>query len=133
MGGINTTIEKVVIHCSDSPHGRGDDAATIHRWHVEGNDWSGIGYHLVILEDGEIQAGRPWFWSGAHVRGHNENSIGICLIGDDEFTDEQMGALVEVYEKLSTDFPEARWLNHRDLDPSKTCPNFDAAGMLTGQ
>lgn len=128
---MNEPITKIVIHCSDSPHGRGDDARDIHLWHIRRN-FSGCGYHWIILEDGAIQPGRPWYWSGAHVMGHNQGSLGICLIGKDEFTDEQMGALVDLYNELSKRWPDAEWFNHYDLDPRKTCPNFDAARMLTG-
>ena len=122
-------IEKIVIHCSDSPHGRGDDAATIHNWHKE-RGWDGIGYHLVILEDGAVEPGRPWYWTGAHVRGHNENSLGICLIGKEEFAPVQMDGLYSIYKALRQELPHAVWYNHFDLDPSKTCPNIDAVHYL---
>lgn len=128
-------IEKIVIHCSDSPPGRGDDAETIHRWHKEPrpgapNGWDGIGYHYVITEDGDEQAGRPWYWEGAHVKGHNENSIGICIIGKGDLTGEQFFALRKLYNELSKRWPHATWFNHYDLDPTKTCPNFDAVTWL---
>jgi len=120
-------IDKIVLHCSDSPHGRGDNAETIHHWHLEKN-WSGIGYHFVITEEGDIEPGRPIYWTGAHVRGHNKNSVGICLIGDHTFTDAQRSKLFTLIEALLADFPDALVLNHRDLDPGKTCPNADLAG-----
>ena len=82
---------KAVIHCSDSPQGRGDNAQTIHRWHKE-RGFDGIGYHYVILEDGTVENGRPEFWSGAHAKGHND-AIGICFIGDEDFTEAQFQSL----------------------------------------
>lgn len=124
-------ITKIVIHCSDSPHFRGDDAQTIHKWHLE-KGWDGIGYHLVITESGEVQPGRPWYWQGAHVGPHNPGSLGICLIGRDYFTDEQLESLRYVYDELRAAWPEAEWLNHYDLDPNRTCPNFDAVALLVG-
>ena len=117
-------MKYIVVHCSDSPHGRGDDAETIHRWHTH-KGWSGIGYHYVILEDGVVEKGRPEYWQGAHVRGHNEGSIGICLIGVDEFTEAQCSALWELVTELTERYPHAEVLGHRDLDPHKTCPNFN--------
>ena len=51
--------------------------------------WNGIGYHKVILRNGEIQDGRPEYWIGAHVKGKNTVSLGVCLIGRDEFTKNQ--------------------------------------------
>jgi N-acetylmuramoyl-L-alanine amidase len=125
----STLIDKIVIHCSDSPHGRGDDASTVHTWHCQ-RGWSGLGYHHVITEEGEVQAGRPHFWTGAHVKGHNEGSLGICLIGRDEFTGSQLLALRELHHDLVSQYPNAQWFNHYELDPHKTCPNFDAVGML---
>jgi hypothetical protein len=124
-------INKIVVHCSDSPHGRGDEAQTIHRWHLE-RGWDGIGYHWVITEDGTQQAGRPWYWTPAHIKGPDEGSIAICLIGRDEFTGEQLHTLRELYNELCTQWPHAEWFNHYDLDPGKTCPNFDAVAFLRG-
>lgn len=122
-------ITRIVIHCSDSPHGRGDDAQAIHRWHLE-RGWSGIGYHYVITESGEIQPGRPWYWPGAHVSGFNTGSVGVCLIGRQTFTKEQMTALKALLKTLNSQFPDAVVLGHRDLDPSKTCPNFDVRDVV---
>lgn len=116
-------IKKIVVHCSDSPH-RGDTAEDIHHWHLE-RGWSGIGYHYVITEDGRRQTGRPHYWAGSHVRGHNKNSLGICLLGVDEFTEAQMMELTQLLRELKRVYPEAEILGHRDLDPRKTCPNFD--------
>ena len=81
-------IDNIVVHCSFSPQGRGDDAHTIDRWHIE--RWgTGIGYHYVVLEDGTIQKGRWVDYPGAHVKGHNSYTIGVCRIGGmDEFGNE---------------------------------------------
>lgn len=120
---------KIVIHCSASPHGRGDDAATIHQWH-KARGWSGIGYHYVILEDGTRQAGRPEYWDGAHVRGHNSNSIGICLIGIDYFTDEQYSELAALLRELHGRYKGAWIVGHYELDSGKECPGFDVPQWL---
>jgi len=75
-------IDSIIVHCSDSPQGRGDDVHDIDRWHLQ--RWgsrSGVGYHYVILEDGTIQKGRWVDAIGSHVKGHNAHSIGICRIG----------------------------------------------------
>ena len=73
-------ITSIAIHCSASPQGRGDDASTIDRWHLE-KGWSGIGYHYIILEDGTILKGRWVDNSGAHIKGNNATTIAICRIG----------------------------------------------------
>lgn len=113
-----------IIHCSDSPQGRGDNAKTIHRWHQQ-RGWDGIGYHYVILEDGTIENGRPLYWEGSHAKGFN-NYIGICLIGKDTFTMKQMEELSNLLVKLAKDdkIDPEKILGHYEVS-TKTCPNFD--------
>ncbi len=105
-------IDRIIIHCSDSSFGSAD---VIRHWHADpkprGNGWSDIGYHYVVCNgyenksdsfeenvmNGEIQVGRPLEKSGAHARGANADSIGICMVGTTEFTEEQfisLGSLV---------------------------------------
>jgi N-acetylmuramoyl-L-alanine amidase len=122
-------IKFIVVHCSDSPQFRGDNAETIHHWHSDpkpaGNDWDGIGYHRVILEDGTVEHGRPLYWTGSHVRGHNRESIGICLIGDGVYTLKQWAALKAVVGEMEKYAPNALVVGHNDLDTDKECPKFD--------
>jgi N-acetylmuramoyl-L-alanine amidase len=118
-------IRYLVVHCSDSD----DDltASDIHAMHL-GFGWDGIGYHAVIIKDGTIEQGRPHFWSGAHVYGHNEKSLGVCLIGRNDFTSEQMTALDGLLRDWIARYPQARICGHRDFpNTQKTCPNFDVA------
>lgn len=118
--------EGIIVHCSDSPQGRGDNAETIDRWHKE-RGWSGIGYHFVILEDGSIEAGRDVGKSGAHAKGYN-HYIGICLIGIDSFTAKQFASLKMLIEGLTYNYgiPYDKVLGHYQVDKhGKTCPNFD--------
>jgi len=122
-------MHKIVIHCSDSPRGRGDNAEVIHLWHKE-RGFDGIGYHKVILENGTIEDGRPLYWAGAHVKGHNTGTVGICLIGKSVFTDNQFAALHYLLFKLKAKYPHAKIFGHRELDSSKTCPNFNVKEWL---
>ena len=127
-------IKYIVVHCSDSPNGRTDkrfdSAGAIHQWH-RAKGWDGCGYHFVIDENGETANGRPVFpdtkdiWPGAHVKGHNHHSIGICLIGADCFHPEQLQALRNEIDYLHTIWPEAELVGHYELDAKKTCPNFN--------
>ena len=73
-------INKIIIHCSATPEGREVNAETIDRWHRE-RGFSMIGYHYVIGLNGQIEEGRPEKMVGAHCKGHNGESIGICYIG----------------------------------------------------
>jgi len=120
---------KAIVHCSASPQGRGDDAETIHRWHQEApNNFDGIGYHYVILEDGTIQNGRPEYWTGSHARGHND-TIGICLTGEDTFKHAQMISLENMIKDKGWTSEEV--VGHYMVDSKKTCPNFDVPKFLT--
>ena len=59
--------------------------------------WDGIGYHKIILRNGNIQNGRPEYWVGAHVKGLNKISLGVCLIGRKKFTDNQFKSLKIIF------------------------------------
>ena len=74
-------IDKIIIHCAATPEGRDVKTETIKSWHVKGNGWSDIGYHFVIELDGVVKTGRPLHRAGAHTKGHNATSIGICYVG----------------------------------------------------
>lgn len=117
-------IKYIVVHCADTPNDREVTAEEIHGWHLA-NGWDGIGYHKVIGRSGLVENGRPEYWQGSHVRGHNHESLGVCLIGKDQFTDEQWSSLFEVLDDWKRKHPGAEIVGHHDLDPHKTCPNFD--------
>ena len=74
-------IDKIIIHCSATPKHKDFSAETIRDWHVKGNGWDDIGYHYVVRLDGSLEYGRPVQVPGAHCRGENKSSIGICDIG----------------------------------------------------
>jgi len=116
---------KCVIHCSDSPQGRGDTAETIHKWHLA-RGFDGCGYHYVILEDGTVENGRPEYWSGAHAKGYND-ALGICLIGRNDFTHAQFIALEKLLKEK--EFTADEVVGHYKVS-SKTCPNFNVESYL---
>ena len=117
-------ITKLVVHCSDTPDDRDISAEDIHQWHKE-KGWDGIGYHKIIKRDGTIENGRPDYWPGAHVKGHNHSSLGVCLIARNIITPPQLVSLEKVIDDWLLKYPKAEVLGHYDLDPNKTCPNFD--------
>ena len=118
-------IEFLIVHCSDTPDNKDVNAEFIHKMHLD-NGWDGIGYHKVILRSGIIENGRPEFWIGAHVKGLNKSSLGVCLIGSKIFTDLQFNALKEILINWKKKYPKAQILGHRDITKTKkTCPNFD--------
>ena len=88
-------IEMLVVHCSATPDDDPIGAREIQAMHL-GFGWDGIGYHQVIRRDGTREAGRPEYWQGAHVKGVNDRSLSVCLIGRNEFTDAQMNSLASL-------------------------------------
>ena len=121
-------IKEIIIHCSASPNGRDDRAEDVHRWHLE-RGWDGIGYHYVIEISGNLASGRPLYWAGAHARGHNANSIGICLIGTDEFNSKQIARLRETINNLKMFYPDSKVIGHNEVS-EKACPNFNVKQWL---
>ena len=122
---IMRRIDLIVIHCSASnyPHQTRD---WIRKIHMEENGWNDIGYHYFIRLNGLLEVGRPLSNIGAHVKGKNRHSLGICLAGLTNVpTDDQSQALSLLLRLLKLGFPKAKIVGHCDLDASKTCPNFD--------
>ena len=72
---------------------------------------------------------------GAHCLHHNAHSIGVCYEGGldirgqpaDTRTAEQKAAMRTLLEQLHRRYPRAVIVGHHDLDPTKSCPCFDAA------
>ena len=122
---LNKKINLLVVHCSDTPNNQNLSAIDIHKMHLSFG-WDGIGYHKIIKRSGKIENGRPEYWIGAHVKGKNDISLGVCLIGKDTFTKNQLIALERILKKWKKTYPYAKIVGHKDTgNTRKTCPNFD--------
>jgi N-acetylmuramoyl-L-alanine amidase len=127
-------INKLIVHCSATREGHNVPVETIRKWHVEGRGWSDIGYHFYIDLEGNIFKGRDIAKMGAHCKGYNRNSIGICYCGGveedgktpkDTRNSEQKEALLCVLRTLKAMYPEVKIHSHNDF-ANKACPSFDA-------
>ncbi|MCR5870698.1 MULTISPECIES: N-acetylmuramoyl-L-alanine amidase [unclassified Sphingomonas] len=140
-------ITHLVVHCSATPEGRDVSAKEIDGWHRQ-RGFARIGYHYVVRLDGTVESGRPLEQPGAHVAGHNANTIGIVYAGGlakdgktpkDTRTAAQKVALTDLLKSLKRRFPNAIVQGHRDFSPDldkdgkvepheymKACPSFDA-------
>ena len=126
------TIINIVVHCAATIEGQEYDAIDIDRWHKK-RGWRKIGYHFVVKLDGTIESGRMLDEVGAHVKGYNRGSIGICYIGGldadkepkDTRTEEQKESLLLLLKTLKKMYPLAQILGHKDL-AARSCPCFDA-------
>ncbi len=118
--------EILVIHCSATKNEISYDIEEIRKWHLQ-RGWKDVGYHYVIKRDGTIQMGRLETEVGAHVRGHNQNSLGICLIGNDNFTSKQYTSVDRLYRDICSRYsimPDDVY-GHYEFTDEKTCPNLE--------
>lgn len=141
------TINLIVVHCSAT---REDKSFTEHDLDVchRRRGFNGVGYHFYIRKNGDIKSTRPLERIGAHSRGFNRESIGICYEGGldcmgqpkDTRTCWQKHSLRVLILTLLKDFPGCRVCGHRDLSPDldgdgeiepeewiKACPCFEAS------
>lgn len=119
-------IRKIVVHHSASPS---VSMEKIEQWHKE-RGFSEVGYHYVIQAGGLVRLGRKAQQIGAHCKGHNSDSIGVCVVGSFEdgtpVPGSQWVALVSVVSDLMRQYG----LSVRDVyghkELGKTlCPGFD--------
>ena len=120
MRDINT----IIIHCSATKNGLDFRAINIDAWHKE-RGWSRIGYHYVITVNGKIELGRPVDQIGAHVKNHNTDSIGICIVGTDKFREDQWYRLRGLVRQLQNTHNIRKIYGHKYFSHSKKCPGFN--------
>lgn len=130
-------IKEIIIHCTSTKEGKDYTVEQIRQWHTakppKGNGWADIGYHFVVYRDGTVHSGRSTSVVGAHCKGHNSHSLGVCYVGGlgvdgkakDTRTDAQKKSLVNLLKRLRQLYPEAKIYGHRDF-ATKPCPCFDA-------
>ena len=139
-------IDLVVIHCSATREDKSYTPRMLILDHVN-RGYLHAGYHFYITRDGELYSLRPLSLIGAHVRGHNEGSIGVCYEGGldghghpkDTRTQAQKIMMAQLLLRLRELWPNLKVCGHRDLSPdlngdgkvtrnewTKVCPCFDA-------
>ena len=140
------TITLIILHCSGTKTTQHYTFSQCKADHLR-RGWKDIGYHYYITRDGQVHEGRPLSEVGAHCKGHNQHSIGICYEGGldaagyacDTRTKAQRQSMRSLLERLTHQFSTALILGHRDLSPDldgngriepnewlKLCPCFDA-------
>ena len=142
----------IAVHCSASPPSQDIGCEEIRAGHLA-KGWADIGYHVIIRRSGTVDIGRSMTAVGAHVRGYNSVSLGICLVGgvseygvaENNFTPNQWTTLATVLRFCRLAYPEAEIKGHRDFSPDvdgsgtierdewlKECPCFDVEGFVNG-
>ena len=144
-------INLIVVHCSATKADRDfteQDLEVCHRR----RGMNGPGYHFYIRKNGDIKSTRPIERIGAHSRGFNKESIGICYEGGldkngkakDTRTDAQKKAMRELVQDICHRHDIIDILGHRDTSPDKNgngivekcewmkeCPCFDVKSEFT--
>ena len=139
-------IKKVILHCSDSDVAAHDHISVIREWHtkrgfvgpdgIAGSE-DDVGYHWFIDRNGGVAKGRDEKHIGAHAKGHNSDSIGVCLSGrtfpnphTHQFTAAR-ALVVKILEQYGLK-KEDVYL-HRTFDGGKPCPNFSLEFFWDGK
>lgn len=143
-------IDMIVIHCSATRADVPLSPRQLDEMHRQ-RGFDGCGYHYYVRRDGEICTMRPVDRPGAHAKGYNQHSIGVCYEGGldeqgrpaDTRTELQKRSLRVLERVLAMDFQTRRIVGHRDLSPdldgdgviepkewTKVCPCFDVGTEL---
>jgi hypothetical protein len=136
-------ITRIFIHCSASDFYEDDDVEKVRALHtlktkvkwadkdIKGFGWSDIGYHYFINKSGEIFEGRSIERDPAAQKGYNKNSLAICLSGNKDFKDAQFNSLNSFVRQIEACYQNTIPIyGHRDVDPKKTCPNFEVKNII---
>jgi N-acetyl-anhydromuramyl-L-alanine amidase AmpD len=132
------TIREIIIHCSATKPSMDIGAEWIRKIHVQQNKWRDIGYHYIVRRNGSVEVGRHISQVGAHCNGHNEGTIGICMVGglsetgrpENNFTPDQFEAVQKlIFDKVS-EFPEIVKLSGHNDYANKACPCFNVHEKL---
>ena len=147
--GQSRAIDFIVWHTSATAD-QDIGVKEIREWH-KAKGWRDVGYHLIIRRDGTVEQGRLLDDIGAHVRGYNSRSIGICIVGgkktirgwEPNYTPAQWVTVGQLAARLSGIYPDAQHKGHRDFSPDlnkdgkitqnewiKDCPCFDVASVI---
>lgn len=142
-------IKRIIVHSSATRAELDVGRDEIHEWH-KARGFVAIGYHFVIRRDGSIEKGRDIACVGAHAKGNNRDSIGICMVGglsadgdaEDNFTDAQFKSLVSLIDWLQEFILEVPVghddvvMGHRQVSvgwsgrAATLCPSFDVPDKL---
>lgn len=96
----------------------------VHNWHLS-NGWSGCGYHFFVDKQGKVYRGRLENSIGAHCKGHNTNSLGICAEGNymlEDMPAVQKNAIIELCKHLCSKYGIIDVKGHKEAPYATDCP-----------
>lgn len=123
-------IKTIILHHSASMHD--EHPLEINGWHIR-RGMRCIGYHYYITKDGTIYGCRYIDTVGAHCKGHNKNTVGVCLSGDftkEMPTDKELKALKELIKYIECTVGHKLDIkNHREYART-LCPGCNLKEIL---
>lgn len=119
-------IKYIVFHCT-----AGRPTATVADVLAEfkRKGWTNSGYHYLVTSDGKVHKLLSVDKIANGVRGYNAVSVHVAYTGVMP-NDTQWRTLHSLASCLHGDFPSAKLVGHCDLNPSKSCPNFDVSKIF---
>lgn len=132
-----STIDKIVIHQTDAEDMGAFSPYATANYHVNNNDWAGIGYHYYIIDDGTIFQTNDDNVISYHASGYNARSLSVVITGlhrcsasDDNYeilNDKKYNALVYTLAKLTNRYnlPSSAIIGHTETGSPKSCPNLN--------
>lgn len=125
------SVRYIIVHHTERNN---DFPAFIRFRHMYLRGWDDIGYHYLIgnkrpfTRDGHLYAGCMENCVGAHARGYNDQSLGICLIGNFNKSNpspKQLETLISFLKEKGEQYQisNCNILGHRELpNVTKSCP-----------
>jgi N-acetyl-anhydromuramyl-L-alanine amidase AmpD len=126
-------IKRIVVH-----HTAGNTRETlesVRRYHTEIRGFSDIGYHYLVevKPSLRLRIGRRADKTGAHARGKNTGSIGVCIVGSYENAGALPPASREYLARILADLCLSYGLSADDVfghwevmaEGHTQCPGFD--------
>ncbi len=123
-------VHRVFIHCSASDHAHHDNIETMKSWH-SARGFSDVGYHFFIQKDGTLEYGRDIEKTPAAQKGHNLNSLAICVHGlkEENFTEAQFHTLNKLASQIEYNYENISFHGHCEVS-KKACPVFNYKKVL---
>lgn len=131
--------KSIVLHHSLTKDSKSVSWNAIRKYHTDTLGWQDIGYNFGIENingNFEILAGRPLNINGAHTRGKNRDSIGICFVGNYDLISppEKMLFIAGKFIKglcFALEIPHSNIKGHKDFS-NKSCPGkmFDIDSFI---
>lgn len=122
--------DSIIIHHSLTKDSETVSWGAIRRYHTVDMGWRDIGYHYGVELVGvyyEVLLGRFANMAGAHTKGMNERSIGVCVVGNFDVSEppkEQWDAAVSLVQYLLEEhkISKHRVFGHNYFASYKSCP-----------